>query len=134
MVPHMQGCRSCSRHPQEHFPALKLIPALFLFQVGGTAESTFQRLQAGGALQPGQAGGGNLLAVACHKALRLKLDIAQQHVDGIAMSCIDQPVAAVRGQFDIDGIGIAQQVVHVAENFLVGTDHEEPQQVMLPRV
>jgi hypothetical protein len=85
------------------------------------------------ALGPVQLGGIDAPPVAREQLARVEVDIAQQLVGGVAALGFREPVA-VRGggsSCDIDRVGVAEQVVDVAEDLLIGADHEDAEQIGL---
>ena len=60
-------------------------------------------------------------------------DVAEHVGDGVAGDDVLDLVAAARGQRDVDGVGVAEQVVQVAQDFLVGADQEDAQVVLAVR-
>ena len=70
-----------------------------------------------------------LLQVA-HEFLRVVLHVVEHLLDGLALKhLVDAILAVLDG--DMDGIGVAEQVVEVTENLLVGTDKEDTEIVGL---
>src|SRR5690606_40945264 len=55
-------------------------------------------------------------------------DVCSSDLVGLDAGVVD---AAVRALVEVHRIGVAEQVVHVAENLLIGADQEDAQQVFL---
>ena len=61
------------------------------------------------------------------------MDIIQQVADVFAFVQVVKMVAVVV-EFNVDGMGVAEQVVHVAQDFLISADHEEANKIGLLRI
>ena len=59
------------------------------------------------------------------------MHVAEQFVDPIPVLDVGKIPAPGAIVAHIGGVGVAKEVVHVAQNFLVGADQEHPQQVVL---
>jgi hypothetical protein len=82
--------------------------------------------------RPSKARRGNLVAVAPEKLRRLELDVAQQFLYGVAVARLHRTrVTALGRQLDIHRVGITEEVVHIAEDLLVGADQDHTEQVGL---
>ena len=62
------------------------------------------------------------------------MHVAQHVFDGVVGLDTGVVEAAILTLIDVDRIGVAKQVVHVAENFLVGPYQEHPEEVLLSRL
>jgi len=62
------------------------------------------------------------------------VDVVQQFVDALAALGLRQTPAAIGRQFHVDRVGVAEQVVHVAEDFLIRAHQEHAEQVVLARL
>src|SRR5690606_37601698 len=60
---------------------------------------------------------------------RVQVHVTQDLVHGIPFDGVLQTIAAIGVEGHINGVGVAKQVVHVAQDFLVGAIHEEAEQV-----
>ena len=77
---------------------------------------------------------GQLVVVAAHQLVRRQVDVTQHVLDGVVLlNPAPVDAAGVIG-IDVHAVGITEQVVHVAENLLVGTDQEHAQQVVVARL
>ena len=63
--------------------------------------------------------------------LGVELDVVEHLADGVALDQRVEPRLAVLVEADVDGVRVAEQVVQVAEDFLVGADQEDAQVVRL---
>src|SRR5690554_6315541 len=100
-------------------------------QVGRSGQAQTQHVQVPGPLGRAQACAGDLVPVAGDQLVRLEVDIAQHVLDGVVglHPAVHDP--AIVQLVYVDRVGIAEQVVHVTEDFLVGADHEDAQQIIL---
>jgi hypothetical protein len=53
------------------------------------------------------------------------LNVVEDLADVVALDDVDDRVVAVVVEPDVDGIGVAEQVVQVAEDLLIGADQED---------
>ena len=66
-----------------------------------------------------------------HQFVGAELDVAEDFADGVAADDFFDGGGAVVGEGDVDGVGVAEEVVEVAEDFLVGADEEDAEVVFL---
>ena len=64
---------------------------------------------------------------------RVEMDVPQEFVDGIAALRLCKTVPPIGGHDDIHRIGVAEQVVHVTQDLLIGADQKNTQEIGLPR-
>src|SRR5690606_13216124 len=72
------------------------------------------------ALPGAKTGTGNLVAVVGHQLLGREVHVSQHVLDGVVGFDAGVVVAAILTLVDVHRIGVAEQVVHVAEDFLIG--------------
>src|SRR5690606_28348267 len=107
----------------------KALSALRGGQVGGARQAQAQGVQVAGALGGAQPGARDLVAVVAHQLVGGQVHVAQQILNGVVGLDAGVVDAAVRALVEVHRIGVAEQVVHVAENLLIGADQEDAQQV-----
>ena len=77
-------------------------------------------------------GGFDVAAAACASSVSgVELHVVEHLADGVALDDRLEHHLAVVVQADVHGVGVAEQVVQVAEDLLVGADQERAQVVRL---
>ena len=98
------------------------------FQIGVAVQAVFvEAKQLAGALVVDAAFAHRGLDVGAQlpeQHLGIELDVVQHLADGVALDQRIEAGAAVVVEADVDGVGVAEQVVQVAEDLLIGADEE----------
>src|SRR5437764_6873645 len=76
-------------------------------------------------------GGFDILAQGGHEAVDVELDVVEDLTHGIALDHGVENGVADLVELDMDGVGIAEQVVEVAQDFLVSAEQESAEVVIL---
>src|SRR6185437_15217200 len=105
------------------FPSMRL-----LGEIGVRGQAAVERVVQLPGLLTGYAGAGDALAVARPQCLQIVADVVEHQVGGVAAANVGEGVA-VAVHAHIDRVGVAEQVVDVAQGFLVGADHEDAEPV-----
>ena len=61
----------------------------------------------------------------------VELDIGQDLTDRVALLLVQQVKPAICAQVDGDDVGVAEQVVQIAECFLIGTNKEDAHEILI---
>src|SRR5690606_29494508 len=97
-----------------------------LLEVGVAGGPALERLVQARRLALGQVHRADPRAVDAAQVVEPVADVIEHHVGGVALALLGDRVA-VAVEADLDRVGVAEQVVDVAQDLLVGADQEERQ-------
>src|SRR5690625_66464 len=101
-----------------------------ILQIGIAPQTCLQLFQRLGLLGIAHRSRSYALLINIHQRSSIKIHIAQHRFHRIPAVQISELVTRI-AQLDSHGIGVAKEIMHISQNFLVSAHHEHPQQIFL---